>query len=256
MLFQGSRSRRIEHEPQPVSSAEAPQHEASATVPKLTQAELFAKACKECDFWFHSVPFGEGRFTRGHKTQEQMEAEAAQWRFPSDLAGKTMLDIGCADGGWSVEALARGAASVVAIDEQTTVGRKFLMENAAFPEIAFATINLYSDEFLKLAPVDFVLFAGVLYHVHDPIEALRRVRLKTKESAILETHVNHRFGTDTTYAVFYERDEFSGDPTNWWGPNIPCLEAWLRVAGFRFEMTSLQWENERNGRVSYMLWPV
>jgi tRNA (mo5U34)-methyltransferase len=155
-----------------------------------------------------------------------MNREARNWRFPSDLTGKTMLDIGCADGGWSVHGLLRGAASVTSVDSQQTGGRKYLQDNKLFP-INFMTVDLYSDEFMKLEPAEFVLFAGVLYHVHDPIEALKRLRRKTKGFAILETQLDERFGNSVPYTVFYENDELAGDPTNWFGPNRTCLEAWL-----------------------------
>jgi hypothetical protein len=32
--------------------------------------------------------------------------------------------------------------------------------------------------------------------------------------------------------IFYPGTELANDPTNWWGPNIPCVEAMLRDQGF------------------------
>jgi hypothetical protein len=32
--------------------------------------------------------------------------------------------------------------------------------------------------------------------------------------------------------AFYEGTELDGDPTNWWGPNVPALQAMLRSVGF------------------------
>jgi tRNA (mo5U34)-methyltransferase len=213
---------------------------------------LFDTACQTLG-WFHSVPFGNGRYTPGHKHLGQMNREARNWRFPYDLTGKTMLDIGCADGGWSVHGLLRGAASVTSIDSQQTGGRKYLQDNKIFP-INFMTVDLYSDEFMKIEPADFVLFAGVLYHVHDPIEALKRLRRKTKGFAIIETQLDERFGNSAPYTVFYENDELAGDATNWFGPNRMCLEAWLRVAGFRFTLSDIHFSSTL-GRVSYTLYP-
>ena len=48
---------------------------------------------------------------------------------------------------------------------------------------------------------DVVLFTGVLYHVQHPLEALKRVRSKTGELAILETHVNQSLGSALPLAL-------------------------------------------------------
>jgi tRNA (mo5U34)-methyltransferase len=213
---------------------------------------VFEDACRTLS-WFHSVPFGAGRYTPGHKKLDQMNREARNWKFPPDLTGKTMLDIGCADGGWSVHGLLRGAASVTSIDVQQTGGRKYLQDKKLFP-INFMTVDLFSHEFDTIEPADFVLFAGVLYHVHDPVEALKRLRRVTREFAILETLVDERLGSAVPYAMFYENDELAGDKTNWFGPNRACLEAWIRVAGFKFTLTDVVYSGTL-GRVSYLLFP-
>jgi tRNA (mo5U34)-methyltransferase len=33
--------------------------------------------------------------------------------------------------------------------------------------------------------------------------------------------------------AFYPGAELAGDPTNWWGPNPPAVEAMLKSVGFR-----------------------
>jgi tRNA (mo5U34)-methyltransferase len=218
----------------------------------LPSDAVFEDACRTLT-WFHSVPFGAGRYTPGHKRLGQMNREARSWKFPFDLSGKTMLDIGCADGGWSVHALLRGATSVTSVDVQQTGGRRYLQDKKLFP-INFLTLDLFSHEFNTIEPADFVLFSGVLYHVHDPIEALKRLRRVTREFAILETLVDERLGVSVPYSVFYENDELAGDKTNWFGPNQVCLEAWIRVAGFRFTLTDIIYSGTL-GRVSYLLFP-
>lgn len=182
--------------------------------------------------WFHSIDLGNGHFTNGIKSKEGMKAEAIGWKIPDDLSDKEVLDIGCADGGWSIEAMRRGARSVLSIDEQMTSGMKFLLDNNVFP-IKFRQIDIFSQNFLDLPTFDIVFFCGVLYHVQHPLEALKRVRAKTRELAIIETHVNESITTNVPIMIYYERSEAGNDPTNWWGPNICCLEAMLRTAGFR-----------------------
>jgi tRNA (mo5U34)-methyltransferase len=214
--------------------------------------ELYESALKTT--WFHSIDLGDGYFTPGHKSKEQMADEAAQWQFPSDLTGKTVLDIGCADGAWGVLALRRGAKSVLAIDEQMTVGLQFLLKSGTFP-FEFRNISLFSDQFMALPSFDFVIFAGVLYHLQDPLAALHRLRRVTGGQALLETHINGVFGDEVPYLVFYEGAELNDDPTNWVGPNLPRLEAMIRTAGFSFQRTHHVYASPSNGRASYLLWP-
>lgn len=228
------------------------EREAALVRAVATPQELYERA-RELG-WFHSVDLGDGYFTHGLKTKEQMTQEAEQWQFPPDLTGKTVLDIGCADGAFSVLALRHGAKSVLAIDEQMTGGLRFLLDAKAFP-FEFQNISLFSDQFLTLPAFDFVIFAGVLYHLQDPVAALKRVRRVTGEKALLETHINASLGESSPYLVFYENAELNNDPTNWVGPNMPCLEAMIRTGGFKFERTHHYYATPSDGRASYLLWP-
>lgn len=215
---------------------------------------LLERANKEVDFWFHSMPLPGGS-TKGNKSVEQLGNEIDLWQFPKDLTGKTVLDIGCADGYWTVMAKERGAKSVISIDEQMTNGLRWLINEKVFP-IEFKLVDVLSPEFLTLGSFDFVIFAGVLYHTRNPLEALTRVRRATRELAIIESHLNETYGRGLPYAVFYETTECNNDPTNWWGPNLPCIEAMMRSAGFRrYEMTGLLSDHPGNRRVSFLAYP-
>lgn len=74
--------------------------------------------------WFHQIELGSGIRTRdispapGPQPQDHSIArwEAVQNWIPTDLAGKRILDIGCADGFFSVELARRGATEIVAVD--------------------------------------------------------------------------------------------------------------------------------------------
>ena len=65
-------------------------------------------------FWWHSVDLGD-EVTPGHKSPELLEHEWANLHLP-DLAGRSVLDVGCWDGWFSFRAEERGAARVVALD--------------------------------------------------------------------------------------------------------------------------------------------
>ena len=81
------------------------------------------------------------------------------------------------------------------------------------------------------------LFLGVFYHLIDPIAALRRLAAITEEVLILETHLELR-DLSTPAMAFFPNRELGGDPTNWWAPNAPAVEALLKVFGFERVLTT------------------
>ncbi len=185
--------------------------------------------------WFHRIRLGNGYFTPGIKDLEQ---ELHLFGFPADLSGKTVLDIGCNDGGYALAAVERGAQRVVAIDVVATPGLRFVRQRLPLGQrIEFANLDLLSDAFLELPLFDVTLFMGVLYHLKNPLAGLTRLRRVTGKVALIETLVDERV-TDIPVMVFYEGDEIDHNKTNWWGPNLVCLKAMVKVSGFaRMEVT-------------------
>jgi len=83
----------------------------------------------------------------------------------------------------------------------------------------------------RIGTFDVVLFLGVLYHVRHPLLALERVASVTSDLLILETVID-MVGFRRPVVAFYPDRELGGDPTNWWGPNVPAVHAMLRSVGF------------------------
>lgn len=177
-------------------------------------------------------------------------------RLP-DLKGKTVLDIGTYDGFYAFEAERRGAARVVALDhymwsfdvadvyayyercraegvvptpyheveelwrpDELPGKRGFdtahrLLESRVEPVVAdFMDMNL-----ADLGEFDVVLFLGVLYHLEDPVRALRRVGEVTRELAVIETEAVHLPGHENQPLFeFYPSNELNADVSNWWAP--------------------------------------
>jgi len=102
-------------------------------IPAVPPAVLQQQASRQLGRMFHSIDLGGGHWTDGLKSPDRMRFEAQAWEFPADLRGKSVLDIGCADGGWSVEAYRRGARQVLSIDERTTGAMRFFLDNRVFP---------------------------------------------------------------------------------------------------------------------------
>ena len=77
--------------------------------------------------------------------------------------------------------------------------------------------------------VDVVFCGALLLHLRDPVGALERLHgvLRPGGRLVLLEPVSGKRGR-TPSAEF----QALGTPFNWWVPNPPALEAWVRTAGF------------------------
>jgi tRNA (mo5U34)-methyltransferase len=169
---------------------------------------------------------------------------------PADLRGKTVLDVGCNAGFYSIEMKRRGADRVVAID----VDERYL-EQARFAarvsgvDIEFVNLDVYRLRDLGES-FDLVLFLGVLYHLRHPLLALDLLHehvtrdmlvvqsLQRGSQEILDVAEDYPFTERRIFdtagypKMHFVEQRYSGDCTNWWIPNPACLAAMLRSAGF------------------------
>jgi tRNA (mo5U34)-methyltransferase len=153
-----------------------------------------------------------------------------------DLTGKSVLDIGAADGYFSFAAERMGASRVVALDTGAwrRPGGKDRFD-AARIELGSRVEDLELDV-LDISPAtvgefDVVLFLGALYHMRHPLLALERVASVTRELLVVETLVDMSF-LRSAAAAFYP-SEMLHDDTNWWGPNRAAVLGMLYAVGFR-----------------------
>lgn len=219
--------------------------------------------------WFHSIDLG-GVTTRGTKTAAQLAHELSRLELPH-LTGKSVLDIGAWDGFFSFEAERRGAHRVVSLDHfvwaldlgpHGAEWRQLRDEGVAPPlpehsshwkpeglpgkrgydtahQILKSHVETVVGEFMtmdlqQLGTFDVVLYLGVLYHIENPLEALRRVAAVTADMAIIETEaVEFQWSGRGSLCEFFESNEMNHDVSNWWAPNIRALQGMCRAAGFR-----------------------
>jgi tRNA (mo5U34)-methyltransferase len=205
--------------------------------------------------WFHNLDLNGVRTAPCHFLGDY---PAVKWRrfetaIPSDLTGKSVLDIGCNAGFYSIEMKRRGAARVLGVDSDEEYLRqaRFAAEVNGL-DIAFEKLSVY--ELASLGErFDLVLFMGVLYHLRHPLLALDLIHEHVAGDLMVFQSMQRgsALGAEVApdYAFWneepFERPEFprlhfiehcyAGDPTNWWVPNRACAEAMLRSAGFIIE---------------------
>src|SRR6185437_10037417 len=202
--------------------------------------------------WFHNINLNGVWTAPDHFLGDYPGAKFRRFEssLPQDLSGKSVLDIGCNAGFYSLEMKRRGAARVLGIDSDEDYLRQapFAAEvndlDIEFRELSVYDVGALGEKF------DIVIFMGVLYHLRHPLLALDLIR----EHAVRELMVFQsmqrgsagvgEFAEDYDFRVsdafdlpefpklHFIEHRYAGDPTNWWVPNRACAEAMLRSAGF------------------------
>lgn len=213
--------------------------------------------------WFHNIDLGNGVTT----APDHFLGDYPGFKFdtfadalPEDLTGKSVLDIGCNAGFYTVEMKRRGAERVVGIDsdDRYLEQARLVVDELGFDGIELRNLSVYDVAELG-ERFDLVIFMGVLYHLRHPLLALDLIRehvagdmmlfqtMQQGSDAVLDVPQDHPFfmpGTTEPPAYFddpgYPRmhfieREFAHDWTNWWAPNAAGSQAMLRAAGFRIE---------------------
>jgi tRNA (mo5U34)-methyltransferase len=178
-----------------------------------------------------------------------------KWRryadaLPVDLRGRTVLDIGCNGGFFSMEMKRRGADRVLGIDfdEDYLAQARFAAEVEGL-DIEFRQMSVYDVGALR-ERFDLVLFIGVFYHLRHPLLALDLVHehvtrdllvfqsLQRGSRRVAEVAADYDFTETEMFddpgypRMHFIEHSYSHDPTNWWVPNRAGTEAMLRSAGF------------------------
>jgi tRNA (mo5U34)-methyltransferase len=217
----------------------------------LTQDQIRSRAAALGD-WFHNidldgVPTAPNHFLNDYPNVKWRRFEHA---IPADLSGRSVLDIGCNAGFYSIEMKRRGADRVLGVDfdERYLEQARFAAEVKG-ADIEFRQLSVYDVAELR-ETFDVVLFMGLLYHLRHPLLALDLIHEHVARDLLVYQSMQR--GSAEMEPVranydFFEQDhfdapgypklhfiehEYANDWTNWWAPNAACSAAMLRSAGF------------------------
>jgi tRNA (mo5U34)-methyltransferase len=185
--------------------------------------------------WYHSFDLPDGTQIEGYNTLPILKQRYARFPIPTDLTGKTVLDIGAWDGWFSFEAERRGA-DVTAIDCQE-VAHFLEIHKKLNSRVDYKILDFYELPSAQVGPFNFVFCLGILYHLKHPLLALEIVCGLTSDTAIVESFVTdadtwQEHIEEVPTMEFYETDELGNQLDNWIGPSLGCLKAMCRAAGF------------------------
>jgi hypothetical protein len=104
------------------------------------------------------------------------------------------LDIACNEGYYGMEVSRRGARRVVSFDARAVNIQKaeFVKRQLGLKRISFHQLDLLQLTPERFGTFDLTLCLGLLYHLDNPMDAIRRVRAVTKELCVIDTQVLHK----------------------------------------------------------------
>ncbi|HEV3483128.1 MAG TPA: class I SAM-dependent methyltransferase [Candidatus Acidoferrales bacterium] len=213
--------------------------------------KLVSRSC------YHKYEVEPGLFTPGNHVEVEPKRCLDELGVPTDLSGLRALDIGAWDGPYTFE-LERRGAQVTALDIQdpdiTVFNAVKEIKNSGATYVRAGVYNALPE---TMGTFDLVLFAGVYYHLKNPVLALQRIRRLLADTGTLFIE-----GASATDYLAGELNKALGLPksrvrstaeildqlplsyfdaekriywhwSNWWFPTTRCLAAILEDSGFR-----------------------
>jgi tRNA (mo5U34)-methyltransferase len=202
--------------------------------------------------WFHNMELNGVRTAPDHFLGDYPNVKWKHFAsaIPQDLSGRSVLDIGCNAGFYSMEMKRRGAARVLGVDfDDDYLAQARFAAKVTGLDIEFQKLSVYDVGALG-ETFDIVLFMGVLYHLRHPLLALDLLyehvvgdmlvfqSMQRGSAEIVAVKEDYPFFDAAHFdapeypKMHFIEHRYAGDPTNWWAPNAACVEAMLRSAGF------------------------
>lgn len=228
-----------------------------STMEAITQATMQEKQIyqriQELGPWFHNMNLGGVMTAPNHFLGDYpaIKWERFKSAIPADLSGKTVLDIGCNAGFYSIEMKKRGAERVVGIDsDKDYLAQARFAAEITGSDVEFKQLDVYDVGKLG-EKFDLVLFLGVFYHLRHPLLSLDLLHehvvkdmlvfqsLMRGSPKIEQVQENYQFWQTEMFdspsfpRMYFIENSYANDPTNWWFPNRAAAEAMLRSAGFK-----------------------
>ncbi len=216
------------------------------------QGEALQTQIERLGPWFHNMTIGGYRTAPQHFLGDYPQVKFDSFRdaLPADMTGKSVLDIGCNAGFYSLEMKRRGASRVLGIDmEDLYLNQARFAAAQAGLDVEYRKMNVWELGALG-EQFDLVIFMGVLYHLRHPLLALDLIHQHVAKDMLLFQTMQRgsrdlsdvaddydfqdtaHFSDPSYPAMYFIEKNYSGDNTNWWVPNRACTEAMLRSSGF------------------------
>jgi tRNA (mo5U34)-methyltransferase len=198
---------------------------------------------------FQKWPLFEGVMANGHK---DVLACMERTQVPADLSGKRVLDIAPWNGFFSFECARRGAEVVgLGPEDPEDTGFAQTCPLLEADTVSHVRANVYDLSPELVGEFDVVFFLGLIYHLRHPLLVLDKIHDVCRDTlyadaAFLDNIIPDRSIPADRHAalveagrplhelplVYYSGSDETGDPFNWFIPNLKALRAFVESSGF------------------------
>jgi len=207
--------------------------------------------------FYHNVNIIDGVCTRFDEDYDEVpyltETDAALDRLVHLLDahivggfdGRTVLDVGCAEGLFSVHAARCGAARVMGIERNRCTYQRacFIQSAADLDNVSFRNGSVASVDCDER--FDHVLALNLLYHLVSPLDALRRLRTWCADRLYVTVPIEVDRDDDSPLVRL---DRYQTDGHGFWAFSVAFVRQMFDTAGFHIETEYVMSRHADSGR--------
>jgi tRNA (mo5U34)-methyltransferase len=210
--------------------------------------------------WFYRFTLPSGRVTSTyddgaldliHDTRLAMLQQVVDGHFGGSLAGRNAVDIACHQGWFATKLAGWNAEDVLAVDARAEhVADTTLIRDALqLSKLRVEQSDVHALDPARTGRFDLVLMLGLIYHLENPVGALRQARALCRDACVVETQVvpglsgmvdygSYRFVRPLkgSFGIIDETDDTHGPEASTTGiclvPSVEALLWIMRKIGF------------------------
>jgi tRNA (mo5U34)-methyltransferase len=166
---------------------------------KASSAEELRARIADLGPWMYRFDLGYGVETRLHseyldsihRARWQMIVPELERTFQGRWGAIRALDAACNEGWFAFEVAKLGAREVVGLDARGINVRKaeIVQAQTGASNVSFQVDNIFNVSPARYGIFELVLSLGLIYHLEDPMGALRRLRSVAGELCVIDTEV-------------------------------------------------------------------
>jgi hypothetical protein len=198
-----------------------------------------------------TATYDDGALDQIHESRLAMLGQIIDSHFGGSLAGHSAIDIACHQGWFATKLAGWGADDVLAIDARAEhVADTALIRDALqLSNLRVEQSDVHALDAARLGQFDLVLMLGLIYHLENPVGALRQARALTRNACVVETQVvpglsgmvdygSYRFVRPLkgSFGIIDETDDTHGPEASTTGiclvPSVEALLWIMRKIGF------------------------